>query len=89
MSSFFDDTATLAMGAAFDRACSSLGHVARSNNARELIAKRIIEAAIMGERDPARLHSAGLHAIDDLRIPVISGPRKMPVAVFAAAARMH
>ena len=41
---FFDDEATLAMGAAFDRACSSLGRSARHDSARELIAKRIIEA---------------------------------------------
>ena len=54
---FFDDDTTLAMGAAFDRACSSLGRSARHDSARELIAKRIIEAATKGERDPVRLHS--------------------------------
>jgi hypothetical protein len=82
MSSFFDDEATLAMGAAFDRACSSFGRFAHDENVRELIAKRNIEAAINGERDPARLHSAGLHAIrtNDLRLRVSRHPGRMPVA---------
>jgi hypothetical protein len=91
MSSFFDDEATVAMGAAFDRACSSFGPFGRDDNVRELIAKRIIEAAINGERDPARLHSAGLHTIgtNDLRLRVSSQPGRMPVAAFAAVARAH
>ena len=37
----FDDKATRAMGAAFDQACSSLGHLARAENVRVLLAKRI------------------------------------------------
>jgi hypothetical protein len=91
MSSFFDDEATLAMGAAFDRACSSLGRFARESNVRELIAKRIIESAINGERDPVRLYSAGLHAIrmNNLRQRVTSHRGRMPVATFAAMARAH
>jgi hypothetical protein len=91
MSSFFDDNVTLAMGGAFDRACRSLGRFAHHNDAREIIAKKIIEAAINGERDPERLHSAGPHAIrmDDTRMPVTGGPGKMPVGSFAAMARVH
>lgn len=85
MSSFFDDKATLAMGAAFDRACRSLAHLARNDHARELIAKRIIEAAIMGERDPVRLNSKVLMRfhMDNLRMQVSSGRRNMPVAPMA------
>ena len=91
MSSFFDDEATLAMGAAFDRACSSLGRFARDDNVRELIAKRIIEAAINGERNSVRLHSAGLHAIrtNDPRLQVTSHLGRTPVAAFAAVERAH
>jgi hypothetical protein len=37
MSSFFDDRATLAMGAAFDEACRSLGRFARGNAAIMLV----------------------------------------------------
>jgi tartrate dehydratase beta subunit/fumarate hydratase class I family protein len=51
----FDDTATLAMGEAFDHACMSLHRFGTLITARELIAKRIIEAAKSGERDPAWL----------------------------------
>ena len=91
MSSFFDDEATLAMGAAFDRACSSLGRFARDDKVRELIAKRIIEASRNGERNPVRLHSAGLHAIrtNELRLQITSHPGRVPVAAFAAMARAH
>jgi hypothetical protein len=85
MSCFFDDEPTLAMGAAFDRACSSLERVARGNNARELIAKRILEAAIIGEHDPVRRRSS---CDDGLHMPLVSA-RKTPVAIFGAAARTH
>jgi hypothetical protein len=57
---FFDDEATLAMGAAFDLACNSLRYFARVERMRELVAKRIIEAAENGERDPIRLHSQAI-----------------------------
>ena len=46
----FDDEATRAMGAAFDQACRSLRHFAHFDRVRELVAKRIIEAAKNGER---------------------------------------
>ena len=70
----FDDEATLAMGTAFDQACGSLRHVACADKVRELIAKRIIEAAKNGERDPVRLHSQALtgFSIDDVSMPVVS-----------------
>jgi hypothetical protein len=48
----FDDEAVRAMGAAFDQACRSLRHFAHLDRVRELVAKRIIEAAKKGERDP-------------------------------------
>jgi hypothetical protein len=68
----FDDRATVAMGEAFDQACGSLGHLACADKVRELIAKRIIEAATNGELDPTRLHSQALmgFSIDDVSIPV-------------------
>jgi hypothetical protein len=54
--SYFDDKAIRAMGAAFDQACRSLRHFAHFDRVPELVAKRIIEAAKNGERDPIRLH---------------------------------
>jgi len=81
----FDDEATLAMGAAFDTACSS---VACADKVRELIAKRIIEAAKNGERDPIRLHSQALvgFSIDDVSMPVASVGRTTPSGAYATVA---
>jgi hypothetical protein len=85
---FFDDKATLAMGAAFDRACRSLRQFARAGQVRELIAKRIIEAAKYGELDPIRLHSHALmgFSIDDVSVPVVRVARDLPVPVYALIA---
>jgi hypothetical protein len=56
----FDDTATLAMGKAFDQACKSLRNFGSACMVREIIAKRIIDVAKYGERDPTRLHVQAL-----------------------------
>ena len=71
---FFDDEATLAMGTAFDQACVALRHFTREREVRELIAKRIIEAARTGELDPFHLlsHSIMGFSIDDVSMPVVS-----------------
>jgi hypothetical protein len=59
----FDDLTTSAMGRAYETACAELkdGHL--SKIVCEMIAKRIIEAAKKGERDPTRLCSAALNAL--------------------------
>jgi hypothetical protein len=54
----FDDEATRLMGEAFDGVCRD-GLPALL---REIIAKRIIKAAMKGERDPVHLRDAGLAA---------------------------
>jgi hypothetical protein len=59
----FDDDATRRMGEAFDAACRDLGDTGQPTLVREIIAKRIIEAAKNGERDPERLCNAGLAAL--------------------------
>jgi hypothetical protein len=58
----FDDEATRIMSEAFDAACVGLQDTGQPALVREIIAKRIIEAAKKGERDPARLRAAGLAA---------------------------
>ncbi|MGO8973758.1 MAG: hypothetical protein ACLQNV_09545 [Steroidobacteraceae bacterium] len=70
----FDDTATLAMDEAFDHACASLHSFGTLITARELIAKRIIEAAKNGERDPVRLYEQSLipFDIEDMSMLVVS-----------------
>jgi hypothetical protein len=55
---------------------------------REFIAKRIIEAAISGERDVIRLHSQALmgFSIDDVSMPVASVGRTAPSPAYATVA---
>ena len=74
---WFDDAATLAMGEAFDRACKALRNFGSACTVREIIAKRIIDAAKNGERDPARLYTQALKGfgISDREMPTVGvGP---------------
>jgi hypothetical protein len=84
----FDDKAILAMGAAFDQACNSLGNFARNVVVRELIAKRIVGAASNGEVDQIRLQSQALvgFSIDDVSVPVASVGRTAPIPAYAMVA---
>jgi hypothetical protein len=87
----FDDKAVRAMGAAFDQACRSLRHFAHFERVRELVAKRIIEAAKNGERDPVRLHWQAVmgFSIDEVSRPVDSVGRNLPIPpVYASIARL-
>jgi len=67
----FDDTATSAMGEAFDRARKTLQ---KFGSAPEIIANRIIAAAKNGERDAARLYEQALQAfgIEDKSMLVVN-----------------
>ncbi len=59
-----DDAAIAVMGKAFDTACRDLnGRTGLSDLMREIIAKRIIEAAKAGERDPDRLCAKAMDAL--------------------------
>jgi hypothetical protein len=81
----FDDAATLVMGEAFDQACKSLRSFGSACTVREIIAKRIIDAARNGERDPARLHEQALvpFGIEDMSMLVVSVGRDPPVPTYA------
>jgi hypothetical protein len=83
---WFDDAATMAMGEAFDHACVTLHRFGISVTARELIAKRIIEAAKNGERDPARLCQQSLmpFGIEDMSMLVISVGRDLLIPAYAS-----
>jgi hypothetical protein len=59
----FDDEATRLIGEAFDAACNGLRDTGQPIMVQEVIAKRIIKAAMKGERDPGRLRKAGLAAL--------------------------
>ena len=84
---FFDDAATAAMGAAFDQTRRLLRRSAP--DVPELIARRIIEAAKNGERDPARLRSQALRGfrIDDVSMPVVSVGSTAPSPACATVAQ--
>jgi hypothetical protein len=58
-----DDDATQVMGKAFDRACQSLHDNGQPDLVRQIIAKRIIEVARKGERDPDELCARALQAL--------------------------
>ena len=81
---WFNDAATLAMGEAFDQACKSLRNFGSAYTVREIIAKRIIDAAKNGERDPARLHEQALKAfrIEDMSMPSVGSD--LPVPAYAS-----
>ena len=56
----FDDRVTQIMGEAFDSACKDLHDTGQPEIVYEVIAKRIIDAAKNGERDPVQLRNIGL-----------------------------
>jgi hypothetical protein len=56
----FDPEATRVMGIAFDNACTALGLSDRLDAATQTVARRVIELAKTGERDPAKLLAAVL-----------------------------
>jgi hypothetical protein len=59
----FDEETTRLMGEAFDAARAALRDRGQPEIVYEIVAKRIIEAAKKGERDPIRLRDAGLAAL--------------------------
>jgi hypothetical protein len=70
----FDEEATRIMGEGFDAACKGFQDGGQPDLVREIIAKRIIEAAKKGERDPVRLRDAGLAALGYDREAIQSEP---------------
>ena len=62
-SSVFDDRITEIMGEAFDNACKELRDSGQRPIVYEAIARRIIDATRIGERDPVLLRNVGLAAL--------------------------
>ena len=63
----FDDTATRAMGEAFDAAWDEIRNTEHPPPVREAMARRIIDAARVGERDCNRLRQAARSALAGLK----------------------
>lgn len=59
----FDAEATALLTWAFEKACAELDQPASNSLVREIIAKRIVEIAGRGERDPDRLLKATLDSL--------------------------
>ena len=76
----FDDAATSVMGEVFDQACQSFINLGPASRVREIIAKRIVDAATNGEWDPARLYEQALmiFGIEDVSMLVVSEGRAPP-----------
>jgi hypothetical protein len=59
----FDAKTTRLLGQAYDLACSELHDDGQPAVVKEIIAKRIIELASDGERDPKKLSAAALTSL--------------------------
>jgi hypothetical protein len=70
----FDPDATHIMGQAFDDACKELHGTGQSDLVKSVIAKRIIQIAKKGERDPDQLRKHVLQAVG-LAEPKVAGRR--------------
>ena len=66
----FDAETTQAMGKAFERACETLRNCGETVKLQEIIAKRIIEVAKSGERDPILIYEKALKAMGVGQTPV-------------------
>jgi hypothetical protein len=75
------------MGQAFDRTCESLRIVGSTVPVREIIARRIIETAKDGERDPIRLYEQALiiFGIEDVSMLFVSVGRDPAVPTYILA----
>jgi len=62
--SMFDIDATTVMVEAYEKACHSLYGVRQSDTVKDFIASRIIEVALIGERNPDRLCERAIQALD-------------------------
>jgi len=78
---WFDDTATSAMGEAFDNACKSLRNFGSA--VPEIIANQIVAAAKVGERDAARLYEQALKVFGFEDVSILRRPRS-PLPTYAS-----
>jgi len=79
----FDPETTRLMGVAFEMALVSLQRTEGIvNPTRDAVAKKIIELAKAGERDPERLCDAALQALRPSPLVIISDPNPPPLLVL-------
>ena len=61
----FDPEAISIISAAFEKACDALGLSNRRDALTELLAKKVIEAAQSGERDPLRIYQVAMDSLSE------------------------
>jgi hypothetical protein len=61
----FDPEAIRAMTTAFEAVCQALRLAPRSDSVAEIVARKVIEVAGTGERDPERIRDLVLLALDE------------------------
>ena len=66
-SAAFDPAAVTALTNAYEAACASLRLIDRTDPLAEIVAKKIIEHARRGERDPSRLCAVVLKELQSKR----------------------
>jgi hypothetical protein len=66
-SAAFDPTAITALTSAYEEACAALHLIDRTDPLAEVVAKKIIEHAQRGERDPNRLREVVLKELKSNR----------------------
>jgi hypothetical protein len=62
-SSAFDADTVRLLGDAFEEVCLTLGLAERNDPLRDTVARKVIEIAQSGERDPSRLRDKTLEAL--------------------------
>ena len=75
----YDPASVRILTTAFENACKVLGLRDRTDPLTELLAKKIIEAAQTGERDPARVEQLALDALrsSGSHIAAKEGPKNL------------
>ncbi len=75
----FDAETTFAMGQAYDQACAALDKKQSKVN-QEMIAKRIVEATMTGERNPERLcEQALMSLVQSVSLPLVAETESTPL----------
>jgi hypothetical protein len=77
------------MGAAYERACKSIPNFSGAERMRVVFAKRILEGARLGERDPHRLHLRALNGstISEVGTRNVGVVRDITVPAYALVPR--
>ena len=83
----FDNAAIRVMEEVFDRACFTLREFGQNDVVQETMAKRTIEVAKAGERDPDKLHAEALRAFAPSKSAALTERHHRPGSIHAPRPR--